>query len=75
MIRLAFDNPSTASGDISISADAARETYKKLSAKMTLTGSLHTQDANIEFKDIRANIMADASASRYYGFLEALDIG
>lgn len=75
LIRFAFHIPEMTSGDISLSADAVRETYKKLSAKMSLTGSVtNTQGESIEFRDVRGQLVIHAEKSRYYGILEALDI-
>lgn len=54
LIRIAFDVPTQTSGDLSISADAVRETYKKLSAKMSLSGSVKNIRGEIlEFRDVR----------------------
>lgn len=54
MIRIAFDIPTKTSGDLSIGADAARETYRKFSAKMSLTGSIKDMNGDtITFQDVR----------------------
>ena len=54
VIRVAFGIPKKTSGDISLGADAIRETYKKLSAKISLTGSLTNMSGEIiSLQDIR----------------------
>ncbi len=75
LIRIAFDIPKKASGDLSLAADAVRETYKKLSAKVSLTGSLTNMSGEtLVFQDVRWQLVANIEKSRYYGIIEALDI-
>ncbi len=75
VLRLAFDIPNVTSGDLTLAADAVRESYQKLSAKMSLTGSFSKGDTgDIEFKDVRGQFVANTATNRYYGLIESLDI-
>jgi hypothetical protein len=75
VIRIAFNMPKIISGDISVGADAVRETYKKMGIKMTITWSLREEGKeSIEFRDVKWEIVANNEKSRYYGKIDSLDI-
>ena len=75
-LRFAFDIPTMASGDLTLAADTVRESYAKLSAKMSLTGSFSQGDAgDIEFKNVRGQFVTNSATNKYYGLIESLDIG
>ncbi len=73
-IRLVFDVPQAASGDVTLIANAQRETYKKFLAEMSLTGSITWPNGKLDFNSLRGKIFANAEKARYFWFLESFDI-
>lgn len=71
-IRLMFDIQNQASGSLFLSADAMRETYKKFSAKMAMSGSIELPVGQISRAESQGEFKIDSTTLKYYGKLDKL---
>ncbi len=59
--------------DLTLHADAVRESWRKMSANMSLTGSIESPDTNIRFNDVRGGYISLFPAKTFIR-LDAFDI-
>ncbi len=60
-----YSIPDTGSGDITIDADTVRESWKRMSSKLSLTGAIETPDDTLVFHDVRGEVVSIFPAKTY----------
>ncbi len=74
ILRFFYSVPEVGSGDLTLGADAVRESWKRMSAKLSLTGAIETQNGSMIFRDIRGEFVSIFPAKTYLK-LDALELG
>ncbi len=73
-MKLVYDIQNQSSGSLSFLVDWARETYKKLSSKMALSGSIELPSGEISSIDTQSEFIVDSQAMKYYGKIDTFSL-